>query len=171
MISSIKLRRQQSEANVQSDKHYPEYKDQLVCIPAGGGKSILMVHRVEEHLKKYGGAAVVLSPYRKVNEQLIKTFRNVSDLKVGYLSGTRHFFSMSDVYIGTVQSSLSEDYQAMAKGLIKGNVSILLIDEAHVGYDHYKPMLDMLNEDCLVLKLTATPYKSNKWGFPDSKLV
>ena len=171
MISSIKLRRQQSEANIASDKHFPEYKDQLAVLPTGSGKSILMVHRVEEHLKKHGGAAVILSPIVKVNDQLLKTFRNISDLKTEYLSQTKHIFSYADVYIGTVQSTLSEEYQRMSKGLIKGNVSILILDEAHIGTQWYDPILELVPEDCLVLRLTATPYKENKWGFPDSKLV
>ena len=124
MRSHITLRQHQVDINLAVKKHKAEHKDQLVVAPTGSGKSLAIVHLVEEHLKEHGGVAIVLSPIVKVNDQMIKTFRSTSDLRTEYLSATKHIFAYGDVYVGTIQSTLSEEYQRMAKGLIKGNVSL-----------------------------------------------
>jgi superfamily II DNA or RNA helicase len=170
-MRSVVPRPHQDDAQVAVDTHYPEFKDQLIVAPTGSGKSITMVHVAEKHLAKYGGTALVLCPFTKINDQLYGAFDKVSDLRTGRLNETRHVFSLKDVYVGTIQSTLSEEYQKMAKGLIGKDVSIVFLDEAHIGDEWYEPLLDMLNDDCLVVRLTATPYKGNQWAFTDSKLV
>ncbi|NOZ81767.1 MAG: DEAD/DEAH box helicase [Candidatus Micrarchaeota archaeon] len=144
------------------------YKNTLVVLPTGLGKTVIAVLVAAERLRKYPGSGVlVLAPTKPLASQHARTFSELMEAEVSLVTGSvpknkRKELYRSDVVVATPQT-VENDLDIINLG----RFSLLVVDEAHrcVGKYAYTNVVKKyieLSSYPRILGLTASPGASRE---------
>lgn len=166
--SPIQLREYQQEARQSVDKEFFQNKisRQLIVLPTGTGKTVLMA-AITKHFNK---KTLLLAHRQELIEQAYDTFKKYSpDTDIGICKAEKNAIN-KQIVIGSVQSCMQPK---RLKQLKEQNFEVLMVDEAHhVVSDSYQKIINTLgfskNSDKLLLGVTATPQRQGKRQLGDT---
>ncbi len=165
-MSSILLRDYQLAAllNVQEEFHYG-ITQQLVELPTGSGKTIIMA----EIAKHYNKKTLILSHREELIQQTYQKVKLVwSDADIGICKAERNEID-HQIVIGSVATCHKSKRLTQLK---QQGFEVLIVDEAHhAAADSYKKIIEELgfttNKNKLLVGFTATPERNDKKGLLD----
>ena len=134
----------------------------ITVLPMSAGKTVIVgaiVHRyLDRHpLKK----AVMLSHLDILTKQNEESLREFWGLQTGIFQGQVMPMNNKNCIISTVQSfSIEEKTTAWGK---LDDIGLVVVDECHLyGSESYDRIVAKLPDDCVILGVTATPFRDNK---------
>ena len=135
----------------------------LGVAPTGAGKTILFSEIVGRHISETGAKTLVLAHRDELTNQNEEKFKRVNSDIVTSIFDSRTKSWDGQVIFAMVQTlSLAKNLETMP------SVDLLVIDEAHhAAAITYKKIIErvlVLNPNCFVLGLTATPNRSDGKG-------
>lgn len=133
----------------------------IVCVPTGGGKSIIQAAFIKETLDKWPSERFLLVSHVKElliqNEEKIK--RLLPDVSIGIYSAGLGQKNTGQITIAGIQSCYQKAHEL-------GDISIAIVDECHLISKHndtmYRKFFDSLRRFCphvKIIGLSATPFR------------
>lgn len=138
-------------------------KNPVICIPTGGGKSLIIAELCRIAVEQYQGRVIVLAHRKELISQNADKIRKLVSIPVGeYSAGLRRFATEDDIVCCGIQSVYDKAHLFDRRNLV-------LIDEVHLvpsdGEGMYLKFLsDMrqINPRFRLVGLTATPYRTGE---------
>ena len=161
---TFKLRDYQLRAVEETMKGFETYDRQCVVLGMGGGKTEIFIETARRYLDNNPGKAVlVLSHLSILTTQTLERFhKRAPDIRTGVLQANVRPYVLSDVVIGTMQSSRVKHKTDYIKRWFPKDIGLIIVDEAHfITTESYQTILGYYPE-AKVLGMTATPFKSNQ---------
>ena len=134
----------------------------IVVLPPSAGKTVIVGAVIKRYLdNNINKRAVMLSHLDILTRQNSESLKDFWGLDVGILQGLSIPTGNKRCIVSTMQS-----FRDTIKQLVWGKsseVGLVVIDETHFyGSSSYDSIIENLPDDCLVLGVTATPFRSNK---------
>lgn len=157
-VSLIKLRNYQARAVTKILEREKECKKQLIVIPSGGGKTVIL----SEVTKRKNQSTLILTHRNELIEQTVNMLRLfVPRKQIGIIRGKQNEYDRK-VVVASVQT-LSRANRL--EGIKKGAFEMLIVDEAHhavtPSYMRIINYFGFNDGEKLLLGLTATPNRSD----------
>lgn len=127
----------------------------LVCVPTGGGKTVIMGALAERVLKANPGCRIlILSHKKETSDQIIKTLDKDFYINSFYINSnvkhvSQNVMSLFSVFVATEMSYFN-------RRSLFGKFDIVMLDECHL--NHFKKHIANLSDGCL-FGFTATPLR------------
>ncbi len=169
-----KLRYYQKDALQALDKSLKDYPDQnpLLALPTGSGKSLVIANII----KKYKSKEILVLTHRKelIQQNYEESKGVLDDVKVGiYSASLKKRETDKSVTIASIQSYgrlIRSSEEARQKFF-----DFIIIDECHLvpnsNESLYRETIDQaksINEKCIIIGLSATPYRADTGVLTDS---
>ncbi|MGC9308578.1 MAG: DEAD/DEAH box helicase family protein, partial [Thermoplasmatota archaeon] len=134
----------------------------LLVLPTGLGKTIIALLVTIRTLQETGGKALFVAPTRPLVQQHHDTYQKLTTngLSMAMVSGSIRpekrtpLYQDCDVVFSTPQTAAND---IEAKRLPTGEISLLVVDEAHRAVGDYSYVTICNNVSCPILGLTASP--------------
>ena len=166
MQKHIQLRKYQNEAVNEISLHFHEgITRQLICIPTGGGKTVIFATVIKDLGKK----ALVIAHRDELLTQARNTIKSIyPEAEAGIFKGNQKDALGSKICITTIQTAIRH-----TESLLEQEYKVLVCDEAHhAACKSYINLFDRLgfmndDKDKLLLGVTATPFRNDDFGLGD----
>lgn len=130
-------------------------KKQILCAPTGAGKTVMFSYMVYNAIEK-GKRVLIITDRIELLTQAGGTLSNFG-LKPVEINSTRKLGSLNAMlYVAMSQTLTRRIKQIEYQGLFR-NLDLIIIDEAHK--QSFNSLLPYINEKCIVVGATATPYR------------
>lgn len=134
----------------------------ITVLPTAAGKTVILGAVIKRFLdNNIYKRAVVLSHLDILTLQNKESFKDFWKIKVGVLQAR----VMPEYYHRCIVSTMQSyrDEEKINKWGFKDRVGLCVIDETHMfGSDSYDRIVSSLPDDCIILGVTATPFRNNK---------
>lgn len=168
-FSTMKLRYYQDAAHLRTVTNIEQGKrDNLIVIPVGGGKSVVIAHQAIYAISKNPKKRVILIAHRKElsTQNAEKLLTCDPTLKVGFEKGTQKCDPNDQVMVASILTIGREGIPRIREWCDPKDIAGIFIDEAHhiPGGKTYQTVLDELraeNPELIVTGFTATPKRGD----------
>jgi len=134
-----------------------------ICVlPMSAGKTVIVGAIMHNYLKNMPmKRAIMLSHLDVLTRQNEESLREFWDLDTGILQAQNMPKNNSNCIVSTMQSfSIKDKVERWGK---LDSIGLCVIDECHLhGSRSYDDIVAMLPDDCLLLGVTATPFRDNR---------
>jgi superfamily II DNA or RNA helicase len=161
---TFELRGYQQECVDKTCAGFGVYDRQLIVLGTGGGKTEIFIEVARRFRKKNPDKAVLILSHLSILtfQTLDRIKLRCDSLRTGVMQANIRPYQLSDVVIGTMQSSRLKDKADFLRNRLSKPIGLIIIDEAHyVPTPSYQKILSYY-PDVKVLGVTATPFRSNK---------
>lgn len=128
MPETFDLRPYQSEAIASLTTGWTPRRNRLaVVLPTGAGKTVVLSHLIDQHLRQHGGRALVIAHREELIQQAAAKVRAVAPhLKVGVVKAGRNEHRGVDVIVASIQTLAVGRRRAAITG-----IGLVVVDECH----------------------------------------
>lgn len=159
MTPTFALRPYQQDALIAVQNGWNEYRKQLVVLPTGTGKTILVAHLARDEVRR-GNKVMMIAHREELLDQARDKFQRAVGLECGLEKAESHGYGLlqQDVTVASVQTLRGP----RLKQWNPDDVQLIIVDEAHhILADTYLNMLEYF-PDARVLGITATADRGDK---------
>ena len=144
------------------------HRSALAWLPTGGGKTEVSVHLAQRETQA-GGRTLFVVERKTLAAQARARYATKYGMLVGLLRGEdTHLRGYEPAIVASIQSLKARWERPEVQAVLAG-VSLIVIDEAHIRFDHHEDLLRKIPH-ARVLGLTATPLREGL-GLTYNKLV
>ena len=144
----MQLRPYQAQSVTELSQGFKDHQRQILCLPTGGGKTIVFSDIVEKAAKR-GTVTLVLTDRTELFKQTIKALAKFNIVTEEISPKKKHVYMQATVYVGMV-----ETLKRRKQLLDELPIELIICDEAHK--QNFNKILDAF-PDAYVIGATATP--------------
>jgi superfamily II DNA or RNA helicase len=155
--SNVSLRGYQVAASEAIQRGFTEYQRQLLVLPTGGGKTVVLAHLAAINQPR---RTLVLAHREELITQAVDKIRAVTGLNADIEMADNHASSDAPVVVASIQTLMRSKRR---ERWARDHFGLVVVDEAHHSLaDSYLGTLRHFDDHAFVLGVTATPDRGDK---------
>jgi len=155
--SNVALRGYQVAASEAIQRGFTEYQRQLLVLPTGGGKTVVLAHLAAINQPR---RTLVLAHREELITQAVDKIRAITGLNADIEMADNHASSDAPVVVASIQTLMRSRRR---ERWARDHFGLVVVDEAHHSLaDSYLGTLRHFDDHAFVLGVTATPDRSDK---------